>query len=247
MSLTRRSFSLAALGAVVAPGFARAQGAPQRHPGLIELFTSQGCSSCPAADALMVELADDPNFIPVTFPTQIWDYLGWKDTLARPNFTKRHKAYAQTIAGSRVYTPQAIINGTTHAVGSDRKMISKLANASNAGLTANFAITRGSEAWDVKMDGRAGDARLLLIPVSQRQSVEIGRGENSGRTITYANVARDIVDLGEAQQKPAFAITRAEIMSRGGDAFVIVAQQVTAQGPGAVVGVAFASTEGAKA
>lgn len=246
MSLTRRSFSLLALGAAVAPGLARAQGAPARRPHLVELFTSQGCSSCPKADALMVELADDPAFIPVTFPTQIWDYLGWKDTLAKSTFTKRHKAYAQAIAGSRVYTPQAIINGTAHAIGSDRKLITKMAQASAAGLNTSFVITRGPEAWDVNVEGTLGDARLVLIPVMQRQSVEIARGENSGRTITYANVARDVVDLGEAAQKTRFKVSRDDIMARGGDAFVILAQQLRPQGPGPVLGVAFASTEAAK-
>jgi hypothetical protein len=246
MSLTRRSFSLLALGAAMAPGLARAQTSAARRPCLIELFTSQGCSSCPTADALMVELADDPAFIPVTFATQIWDYLGWKDTLARPQFTKRHKAYAQTIAGSRVYTPQAVINGATHAIGSDRKLIMKSAQSTAAGLNAGFTISRGPESWDVSVEGQLGDARLVLIPVMQRQSVEIARGENSGRTITYANVARDVVDLGEAAQKTRFTVSRDDIMARGGDSFVILAQQTRPQGPGPVLGVAFASTEAAK-
>ncbi len=92
--LSRRAFGRVMAAACLVPGLARAQGAPARVT-LIELFTSQGCSSCPAADALMLKLASEPNVLPLTFATEIWDYLGWKDTLAKPAFTKRHKAYAR--------------------------------------------------------------------------------------------------------------------------------------------------------
>jgi hypothetical protein len=248
MSLTRRALSGLVLGALAAPGVLRAQAQGSARPTLVELFTSQGCSSCPPADALMVKLADDPNFIPVTFATQIWDYLGWPDTLAKPAFTRRHKAYAAAIANRRVYTPQAIVNGRAHCVGSDLSAISKLrANSARAGDAAPFVIERQAESWAITVNPALGGARLVMIPVSTRQSVEIGRGENSGRTVTYANVARDIVDLGEIPfTEHRVSIDRKDILKRGADAFVIVAQAGTPDAPGMVLGAGFASTDGAK-
>src|SRR5690242_6017783 len=87
---------------------------------VIELFTSQGCSSCPAADQLMGELATDPSLVSVSLPIDIWDYLGWKDTLADPRHTARQRAYSKVRGDREVYTPQVVVNGAYHVLGSDR-------------------------------------------------------------------------------------------------------------------------------
>src|SRR5215471_13950847 len=87
---------------------------------VIELFTSQGCSSCPAADRLLSELQADPSLIPLSLPIDYWDYLGWKDTLAIPNHTMRQRAYSQARGDREIYTPQAVVNGVVQAIGSDR-------------------------------------------------------------------------------------------------------------------------------
>ena len=88
--------------------------------GVIELFTSQGCSSCPAADKLVGELALDPSLVSISLPIDYWDYLGWKDTLADPRNTARQKAYSKVRGDREVYTPQVVVNGSVHALGSDR-------------------------------------------------------------------------------------------------------------------------------
>src|ERR1700741_5209609 len=90
---------------------------------VIELFTSQGCSSCPPADQLLGELADDPSLVSVSVPVDYWDYLGWKDTLADPRNTARQKAYAHARGDGQVYTPQVVVNGSLHALGSDKAAI----------------------------------------------------------------------------------------------------------------------------
>src|SRR6266850_1279228 len=90
---------------------------------VIELFTSQGCSSCPPADKLMGELAADPAFVPISLPIDYWDYLGWKDTLADPHNTARQKAYAKVRGDREVYTPQVVVNGSLHVLGSDKAAI----------------------------------------------------------------------------------------------------------------------------
>jgi hypothetical protein len=249
MSITRRTFSGLVLGSLAAPGVVRAHVPVTARPALVELFTSQGCSSCPPADALMVKLADDPNFIPVTFATQIWDYLGWADTLAKPAFTKRHRAYAAAVANKRVYTPQAIVNGRAHCVGSDFSTIAKLGAKTPRGPEGTpFAIERAENGWTVTVNPALGGARLLLIPVTMRHSVEIARGENAGRAITYANVARELVDLGEIPfAEHRVAVARTDIHNRGADAFVILAQAGMREALGAVLASAFASTDTVKA
>src|SRR5215813_13949481 len=98
-------------------------GHAQQTRAVIELFTSQGCSSCPAADQLMGELSNDPTLVSVSLPIDIWDYLGWKDTLADPRHTARQRAYSKVRGDREVYTPQIVVNGSLHALGSDRNAI----------------------------------------------------------------------------------------------------------------------------
>src|SRR6516165_9924574 len=90
---------------------------------VVELFTSQGCSSCPPADKLLGELANDPSLVAISVPIDYWDYLGWKDTLANPRNTARQKAYAHVRGDGQVYTPQVVVNGSLHALGSDKSAI----------------------------------------------------------------------------------------------------------------------------
>ena len=90
---------------------------------LLELFTSQGCSSCPPADKLLGEFAKDPSLIALSLPIDIWDYLGWKDTLSLPGHTARQRAYAEIRGDRQVYTPQLVVNGSMHVVGSDRAAV----------------------------------------------------------------------------------------------------------------------------
>src|SRR5438477_7336551 len=92
---------------------------------VVELFTSQGCSSCPPADKLVGELGSDPSLVALSLPIDYWDYLGWKDTLADPRHTARQKAYSKLRGDREVYTPQAVVNGSLHALGSDRSAIER--------------------------------------------------------------------------------------------------------------------------
>ena len=104
------SFALACCGIL---SVQCAQGEPR---AVIELFTSQGCSSCPPADRYVAELAKDPSLVILSWPVDYWDYIGWKDTFASPAFTARQKAYAAARRDDQVYTPQAVIDGVAHAV-----------------------------------------------------------------------------------------------------------------------------------
>lgn len=250
MSLTRRSFSALSLGACLAPGMARAQQENAAAPSVVELFTSQGCSSCPPADALMVELSKERGVIPLTYPVEIWDYLGWKDTLAKPAFTRRQKAYASRVAGKRVYTPQAIINGSTHCVGSDFAAIVRLKTSSAPKSGAKLALQASGDGWRAKGSVLALDKplRLVALPFRSRETIPIGRGENSGRTITYANVVRDIIDIGEITGAQfEIGIARALVAIDKSDGFALLLQAGSLDQPGNILAAAMIEPGGIRA
>src|SRR5690349_11098694 len=117
---------LRCVGALVLIGLAQPSAASPAPKAVVELFTSQGCSSCPPADAFFLELSRRSDVISLSLPVDYWDYLGWKDTLAQPAFTARQRAYASARNDKQVYTPQAIVNGAKAVVGSDRNKIDTL-------------------------------------------------------------------------------------------------------------------------
>lgn len=248
--LSRRIFSLAALGTLAAATRASGQSGSDapRTPGVVELFTSQGCSSCPPADALMLELAKANDVIPLTFPVEIWDYLGWKDTLAKPAFTARQKAYAGTVAGRRVFTPQAVVNGKSSCVGSDNSAIGKLRAAKPNASGARLNVTSLGSDWQVVPTLAAGSlARLFVLPLTRRANVVIERGENRGKSILYANVVRDIRDAGPLEDGKAITLHRGDIAAPEADAFALLAQLGTLESPGMILAAALVEGDAIKA
>ena len=256
--INRRTVSLTLLGTLAAPrllaqesgaGALKAPTSEVSGPlGVIELFTSQGCSSCPAADALMLKLTNAPDIFPLTFPVEIWDYLGWKDTLAKPAFTARQKAYAATVADRRVFTPQAVVNGKASCVGSDPAAIKGLQNKGANGAVGRLKVEGRPDGWQVMAQLPAGvSPHLFVLPVASRREVRIGRGENTGRTITYANVVRDIRDAGPLVQGAAHWLPRALVESPEADAFALLAQLGTLEAPGPIIAAALVEAGGIKA
>lgn len=193
--------ALLASGAVAGERHVEISTAPK---SLIELFTSQGCSSCPPADALLERYAERDDLVALTFHVDYWDYLGWKDTNARPEFSERQRAYAQRRGDGMVYTPQVVVNGIAHAVGSKREAIDAALEQTVAGIAAQRQILSieidGKRLKLTRAPGEAGgtlgEVRVWLALASRRTLVDIGRGENSGRTVTYNHVVRDLVELG---------------------------------------------------
>ena len=135
---------------------ATAEAAPR---AVVELFTSQGCSSCPPADELLAKLARDPDVIALSLPVDYWDRLGWKDTLARHAFTERQKAYANVRGDGQVYTPQAVVNGREHAVGSERSAIERAAAATAAGLDVPLSVEPRSDGIVISVGAAPGAAQ----------------------------------------------------------------------------------------
>ena len=162
-------------------------------PVLVELFTSQGCSSCPPADKFAAKLAKEGRHIVVSRPVTYWDRLGWKDTLAREENTQLQRAYAaRGLAGRNgVYTPQIVVDGERGAVGANEAVIRNfIANAATA--PAAIAIRQQDNgALAVGLAGSADDAELVLLAITSHVTVKILRGENGNRAIGYTNVLRD--------------------------------------------------------
>lgn len=219
--------------------------AAQTPRAVVELFTSQGCSSCPPADALMGELAKDRDLIVLTLPVDYWDYLGWKDTLALPAFTARQKAYAERRGDGQIYTPQAVVDGLVHVVGSDRSEI-EAAVASARGKAGALAVPVGivetGAGVAVTVGGAGAGAKtgaLWIMPVARARSVAIGRGENRGRSVTYSNVVRGVVKLADWSGAPLKLDVPTGLLKTGGaDSYVIVLQASSGARPGAILGAA---------
>jgi hypothetical protein len=225
--------------------YASAQAEPR---AVIELFTSQGCSSCPAADKLLGELADDPSLVTISVPIDYWDYLGWKDTLADPRNTARQRAYAHVRGDGKVYTPQAVVNGSLHVLGSDKTAIERaIAQSRKSGamsaptVTLTLADGRLNVAVPEAADARM-PAEVWLCGLTKAATIAIGRGENKGRTVTYHNVVRRWIKLGDWSGKAnAWSIPVQKLEGDGIDEAAVLMQSGTAEKPKSIVGAALAA------
>jgi hypothetical protein len=190
------SFSLLVplLSMVLMSGAAR--GADPAHPVVVELFQSQGCSSCPPANANVMAIADRPDVLALSFGVTYWDSLGWKDTFASPRFTARQWDYAHGLGHANVFTPQVVVNGRRDGVGVDRNELLRLIASGDRGdggpvltvrggvLKISAAPRRIADIWLVRYD-----PRIVQVPIK--------RGENSGRTLPHKNIVRELTRLGQ--------------------------------------------------
>lgn len=203
---------IAALALTVA--FA-ARPAMAKAPVVVELYTAQGCSACIKANEAIDALADKPGVLPLTFSVDYWDYLGWKDTFAAPEFTDRQRAFARSLALREVYTPQVIVDGRFQTAGGRADRVDKLVKdaAKNASDPPDMAFTRAGARIAVG-SGPApkGGAEVWLVRYDpHQQQVEVKRGENRGKTVVHRNVVRQLVKLGTWAGKPrSFAVPEAD-------------------------------------
>lgn len=189
-----RLASLITAAWVALAGFAQAD-----EVVVVELFTSQGCSSCPPADKILGELGERDNVIALALHVDYWDYLGWKDAFASPDHTKRQRAYARAKGERTIYTPQMVIGGVDHVVGSRAMKVSNTVRKhERQSLPVKVDLVRQGDRVVIRADGRGNlpDMVVQLVTYTPEATVKIRRGENAGRTITYHNVVRDLVTLG---------------------------------------------------
>jgi hypothetical protein len=214
---------------------------------VVELFTSQGCSSCPPADQIIGELAKDPNVIALSMPIEYWDYLGWKDTLADSRFSARQKAYSNMRGDRDVYTPQVIVNGSANVIGSDRTAIdSAILNTKKAAGVMSVPVTMTLSGKQINVSVAASKAataahgEVWICSVSKSVPISIGRGENRGREVTYYNVVRNILKVGDWNGSAGSWTVPLENVSRDGvDAAVVYVQDGNREKPGPMLGAAY--------
>jgi hypothetical protein len=195
-------------------------------PVAVELFTSQGCSSCPPADALAERLAREPNIILLTRPVTYWDRLGWKDTLAREENTQlQHDYAARGGTGSGVYTPQIMVQGATGVVGSEEAAVRRLIQAEKQqpgpGLRAEVTADGGRT---VTINGATrSPSTITLIALKSEVVVRIGSGENGGRTVRYTNIVRSEAPVGRWTGGPmTFTIAGRQMQVTGADRYALI-------------------------
>ena len=215
---------------------------------VVELFTSQGCSSCPPADKIMGELAKDPSIIALSMPIDYWDYLGWKDTLADARFSARQKAYSQMRGDRDVYTPQIVVNGSVHVIGSDREGIESAIGATRKAdgvMSVPVSMIQAGKQINVSVaaSGKGpvmAHGEVWICSVSKAVPISIGRGENRGREITYYNVVRNLLKVGDWNGSAGNWTVPLENISRDGvDAAVVYVQDGNRDKPGPMLGAAY--------
>jgi hypothetical protein len=192
----------AVAGVLAMGGLARPADAAGNGPTVVELFTSQGCSSCPPANANLAALSDRPGVLALSFSVTYWDRLGWKDTFGRPAYTARQEAYEAPLGESGAFTPQMVIDGRKSLVGNELSEVERLVAAARrdsgpsltldggvAQIGAGSAPRDGADVWLVRYDPR-------------RVEVAVSRGENAGRTLPHKNVVHDLSLLGRWTGSP---------------------------------------------
>jgi hypothetical protein len=177
-------------------GCARAVNA-QPRPAVVELFTSEGCSSCPPAEAYLGELAERRDVLALAFHVDYWDDLGWRDPFGLAEAVQRQRVYTNTLRLSSAYTPQVVIDGQADFVGSDRASIGKSLAANRDGVAIALSVRDGQILIDLAADAKVASSDIVLVGYRRQAVSAIGRGENAGRTLTEFNIVRVIRTLGQ--------------------------------------------------
>ncbi len=188
-------------------GWAMAEG-----PVVVELFTSQGCSSCPPADAILAEISKRDDIIALALHVDYWDYIGWKDEFADPEHTVRQRGYSRASGHRSIYTPQMIVGGKDNVIGSKpMKLAEIIENHRKLPLAAKVALERNSGRVTIRVSATdrltGGGAVVQLVTFTPHEKVSIHRGENAGRTINYYNIVRELVEIGRWDGRGVFRAT----------------------------------------
>lgn len=218
---------LALLGLMVSAG----AGA---KPVVVELFTSEGCSSCPPADALLGELARRPDVIALSYHVDYWDDLGWKDRFSLPEATQRQRGYVRRLDKSGAFTPQIVVSGDTSLVGSNRTAVEKAVAGERDALRLSVSQEGGNlliyflEAWRESMD-------VFLVSYLKEATARIDSGENAHRTLKHFNVVRSFKKLGTWNGRPQRMVAPLAELPRDASAVAVILQR---KNQGAVAGAA---------
>ncbi len=228
--------TISAIGAIKADGYT--------PTAVIELFTSQGCSSCPPADEILADYAEGNDVLALAWHVDYWNYLGWKDTFSEARFTDRQKRYAKSLRERQIYTPQVIINGRSHTVGSRRGQIEKMISGfaqSKKSLTVPIKVKVTGDQMQIRINHPSAvnnHPTLYMAYFNRAETVKIKRGENRGKTFTYRNIVRETQMLGMLKAGAiSVDLPLMEVKRAGYDSCAILLQETTPSGtPGAIIG-----------
>ena len=229
------ALALPILGVAASPG---AQPPATQRPVVVELFTSQGCSSCPPADALLGKLANQPNVIALAFHVDYWDSIGWSDRFAVPEAVKRQRQYVEVLGLSSAFTPQAVIDGSRSLVGSDRQDIQQAIAEAPALIPIELAVLGGE--LTVSLPSVSGHRvyDVNVVAYLPQATTQVGHGENAGRKLTEFNIVRQFRRLGTWDGKSAtFRVPLNSFPSDANQVAVLIQQEN--QGP--IAGASIAS------
>jgi hypothetical protein len=207
-------------------------------PVVVELFTSQGCSSCPPADAFLSELAKRSDVIALSLHVDYWDYIGWKDPFAQHAFTERQRAYSRALSQRYVYTPQMVVNGRLQSVGSDKREINGLITRAikdhdvGAARRPTIRVMKG----EVQVEGGPeAKAIIWLVTYDAQHRTAVARGENAGRDMANFNVVREWRPLGHYKGQPVALPLEIDPAMPTDRSCAVLVQQEIAAGPGPIV------------
>lgn len=233
-----RAFALlapVALAALAAATPIRAETTAKAGEGntVLELFTSQGCSSCPPADALLGELAEKPGIVALSYSVDYWNYLGWHDTLSSAANSDRQREYARARGDGRVYTPQLVIDGLLHVNGSDAAAIGQaIEDASRRLAGIRVPVSMRGEGDTLVIDVGAAPAEshtraatVWLAIAKDKETVAITRGENGGKTLTYHHPVRELSPVGMWKgEAMTLRLPLKDLKTMGGDCLMALVQ-----------------------
>lgn len=211
---------------------------------VIEMFTSQGCSDCPAADALLKTYMDSKNIVGLSLPIDYWDYLGWKDTLSGPRNADRQREYAERFGIGTVYTPQAVVNGAAEVLGSSPSEIDRAIAATETALSGSrvpvhfwsYGTSIIIEVGGAAPGSEPKEATIWLAVVQRSAQVAVKAGENRGKTLTYYNVVRELTPVGIWNGRPAtIRLSRVAVMRPEAEDLVVLIQEAST---GPIIGAA---------
>lgn len=207
---------------------------------VLELFTSQGCSSCPPADAIVEEFNGREDIVALAYHVDYWDYIGWPDSFADSSYSDLQRAYAASWGKNRIYTPQLVINGKIGVVGSRRRDVEQAVE--DASLSVKLDLDYYDGMLEVSIAGNSDlpESTVWVVTYRHQAEVEIGRGENRGRTISYVQIVtgRQALGMWEPESGAHIKLPLRDILPEGSDGIALIVQQDNDGLPGPIIGAA---------
>ena len=189
--------ALSVLLGIAAPALAE-----RPRPVVVELFTSQGCSACPPADALLAELAARSDVLPLAFHVTYWNSLGWRDPFSLDLATDRQRVYQRLLGTEALYTPQMIVDGRTDVIGSDRRAVAYAIAAAMLDSTVPVGVTRSGRGVQIAVGAGKGDASVIVVGYDSVRRTSVQRGENAGRQLSESNIVRNFQKVADWTGQP---------------------------------------------